>query len=257
MKKYLPSLLIFIHLITPVANAYRDQETGTFLTRDPAGFVDGPNQYCYVHNNPITKFDPHGLKAKGTNKKTADIVIKDLEKISSHKLQSDKKGNINLSQTANPKASKTLAGDKLVQRVIGSKRMMEFKLTNGGSTEEDKSPTKALNGKGSDVTVTYNPTATPAVLTVDPKTGKVTSQPTPSQIVLGHEMVHGDRSMRGKAIDYSKMSSHTYVNSAGKTVTQQVPTEELATVGLNYHTASDVTENQIRTEQKVNPRAAY
>ncbi|MES2569997.1 MAG: RHS repeat-associated core domain-containing protein [Verrucomicrobiota bacterium] len=27
---------------------YRDMETGTFLTRDPAGFVDGPNLYTYV-----------------------------------------------------------------------------------------------------------------------------------------------------------------------------------------------------------------
>ncbi len=32
-----------------------------FLTRDPAGFVDGPNLYAYVRNNPLTSFDPHGL----------------------------------------------------------------------------------------------------------------------------------------------------------------------------------------------------
>lgn len=43
------------------ANAYRDLETGTFLTRDPAGFVDGPNVYSYVRQNPWTKFDPQGL----------------------------------------------------------------------------------------------------------------------------------------------------------------------------------------------------
>jgi len=40
---------------------YRDPETGTFLTRDPAGFVDGPNLYAYVKQNPWTKFDPQGL----------------------------------------------------------------------------------------------------------------------------------------------------------------------------------------------------
>lgn len=33
-----------------------------FLTRDPAGFVDGPNEYCYVIQNPWTKFDPEGLQ---------------------------------------------------------------------------------------------------------------------------------------------------------------------------------------------------
>lgn len=40
---------------------YRDLETGTFLTQDPAGFVDGPNLYAYVVQNPWTKFDPEGL----------------------------------------------------------------------------------------------------------------------------------------------------------------------------------------------------
>ncbi len=40
---------------------YRDLETGTFLTRDPIGYGDGPNMYCYVHCNPITHFDAFGL----------------------------------------------------------------------------------------------------------------------------------------------------------------------------------------------------
>ncbi|MHA3770735.1 RHS repeat-associated core domain-containing protein [Verrucomicrobiota bacterium sgz303538] len=40
---------------------YRDLATGVFLTRDPAGFVDGPNLYSYVRQNPWSKFDPEGL----------------------------------------------------------------------------------------------------------------------------------------------------------------------------------------------------
>jgi RHS repeat-associated protein len=40
---------------------YRDLEAGIFLTRDPAGFVDGPNTYTYVRQNPWTSFDPLGL----------------------------------------------------------------------------------------------------------------------------------------------------------------------------------------------------
>jgi len=40
---------------------YRDLETGVFLSRDPAGFVDGPNVYTYVQQNPWTKCDPEGL----------------------------------------------------------------------------------------------------------------------------------------------------------------------------------------------------
>jgi RHS repeat-associated protein len=40
---------------------YRDLDTGMFINRDPAGFVDGPNLYTYVVQNPWTHFDPEGL----------------------------------------------------------------------------------------------------------------------------------------------------------------------------------------------------
>lgn len=40
---------------------YRDLEAGIFITRDPAGFVDGPNVYTYVRQNPWSAFDPYGL----------------------------------------------------------------------------------------------------------------------------------------------------------------------------------------------------
>ncbi len=40
---------------------YRDLEAGVFISRDPLGFVDGPNVYTYVRQNPWSKFDPEGL----------------------------------------------------------------------------------------------------------------------------------------------------------------------------------------------------
>lgn len=43
---------------------YRDIETGVWLSRDPAGFVDGPNLYAYVMQNPWTAWDPDGLAAR-------------------------------------------------------------------------------------------------------------------------------------------------------------------------------------------------
>jgi RHS repeat-associated protein len=48
---------------------YRDLDTGMFISRDPAGFVDGPNLYTYVVQNPWTKFDPEGLNAADENSK--------------------------------------------------------------------------------------------------------------------------------------------------------------------------------------------
>lgn len=54
------------------ALAYRDLDTGTFMTKDPAGFVDGPNLYTYVKQNPWTKFDPEGLSGELTIETQAD-----------------------------------------------------------------------------------------------------------------------------------------------------------------------------------------
>jgi hypothetical protein len=61
MKKLLLAILFLAGAIP--ASAYSDIEDGVrvFLTRDPAGFVDGPNLYTYVNQNPWTHFDPEGL----------------------------------------------------------------------------------------------------------------------------------------------------------------------------------------------------
>jgi len=40
---------------------YRDLFSGRFLTRDPAGYIDGTNEFNYVRDNPWTKWDPEGL----------------------------------------------------------------------------------------------------------------------------------------------------------------------------------------------------
>jgi RHS repeat-associated protein len=53
---------------------YRDIETGVWLSRDPAGFVDGPNLYAYVMQNPWSKFDPLGLAA-GEPYQTFDAAL--------------------------------------------------------------------------------------------------------------------------------------------------------------------------------------
>ena len=59
---------------------YRDLETGAFITRDPLGFVDGPNMYTYVVQNPWSKFDPKGLSKKDLipkpKSKVKDVVQK-------------------------------------------------------------------------------------------------------------------------------------------------------------------------------------
>ena len=65
----MPQITIFLilllgFLLPSPCYAYRDLETGVFISRDPAGMADGPNLYTYVHQNPWTKLDPEGLSAE-------------------------------------------------------------------------------------------------------------------------------------------------------------------------------------------------
>ncbi len=48
-------------------NRYHSPALGRFLTRDPAGFVDGPNLYAYVRSNPLAFVDPWGLAARDSD----------------------------------------------------------------------------------------------------------------------------------------------------------------------------------------------
>ena len=43
---------------------YYDPGLGRFLTRDPAGYPDGPNNYLYCMNSPVNKLDPQGLASR-------------------------------------------------------------------------------------------------------------------------------------------------------------------------------------------------
>jgi RHS repeat-associated protein len=53
---------------------YRDPVIGTFITRDPIGFIDGPNMYTYVRQNPWTHFDPEGLELIYLDPTVKDVV---------------------------------------------------------------------------------------------------------------------------------------------------------------------------------------
>ena len=43
---------------------YYDAFIGRFISRDPMGFIDGPNQYFYCMNNPLGYIDPFGTNKR-------------------------------------------------------------------------------------------------------------------------------------------------------------------------------------------------
>ena len=54
---------------------YRDLEAGVFISRDPLGFVDGPNVYTYVRQNPWSSFDPTGLSERSLGQQIKDSIV--------------------------------------------------------------------------------------------------------------------------------------------------------------------------------------
>lgn len=61
-----------------------------------------------------------------------------------------------------------------------------------GNFETDDNPTNAINGKGSNVNVHFNPESNPDIPTLNRKTGRVSNKKRPSQVRLAHEMIHGE-----------------------------------------------------------------
>jgi NleD-like pathogen effector protein (putative zinc metallopeptidase) len=151
-------------------------------------------------------------------------------------------------------------GTELIRRMRKSSQTVTIDMATAGSgnSETDVNPQTAINGTGSDANVYFDPTSNPSIPTKNPTTGNVTPQTgRPNQIGLGHELVHAERSMRGAAINYSTPGTFSYKNATGTTVSQTVPQEELAAVGLQHNATNDITENNLRNEQGVDERGAY
>lgn len=74
-------------------------------------------------------------------------------------------------------------------------------------------------------------------------------------IVIGHEMIHGNRSMNGVASYEKDFTSYIYKDKDGALYKTRERTEELHTVGIsgNY----EYTENKLRKEQGYNQRIQY
>lgn len=56
-REYEPELDLYYY-----RSRYYDAKIGQFTSRDPLLYVDGPNPYSYVNNNPVNFIDPWGLE---------------------------------------------------------------------------------------------------------------------------------------------------------------------------------------------------
>src|SRR5690554_4858147 len=249
---------------------YYNPRVSNWLSVDPhAENYYNISPYAYVANNPIMFIDPDGrdiVLPKGTSTKNIYLVLGNLQKLTNDKLvystQKDGTIRIRIASLAKSGTENKVAGTNLIRRLNSSDKVTTIEIGTGGNSARPDSRTasgktdwtKSTDGTGDNVTVNFNPSSDPLIKTVDPKTGNVVGAKRPSQVGLAHELIHADHITSGD-VDFTK-TNHTYQTANG-TVTQTKPNEELRTVGLQGVKKRDITENQIREEQKQNPRGAY
>ncbi len=214
--------------------------------------------YVYCNNNAVNAIDPDGRKIVIVGDRQQRIsVLGQLQKLTNDKLGVRRSDGmvIILSRGTRNRDKKLVNGTRLVSELINHERSMDIRPSADNSREHDRYQMDALNGKGTDVSIYYNMRQNPTVFTRNPKTGKIKEEAIPSHIVLGHELIHGHRSMNGKAVYWENRSDYTYKTENGNIMKTEAETEELETVGIRGNYTH--TENKLRKEQDLNKRIEY
>jgi len=256
---------------------YLNTSTGRFIGIDP--IMDGLNWYVYAANNPLMFIDPSGLIIKlcsSNSDDENDRIMKELNKLTNHTLKLRDDGTVYIGTRVTRRRDLTLKnGNALVERMISSSHTatIEFTSTRGNSCRYMGYSTQGYlqangNGTGVSSTVFFNPSVGADVpVTVPTRYSNFTEmRETPLHIILGHELIHADRFMRGRSLvnlKFGKEVSHTYRLTTGMfsttKVTQTVLMDELVAIGIKTHgpRRGDITENMLRREHNLWERVGY
>ena len=213
--------------------------------------------YVYCANNPVKYVDPDGREIViSGNRQQRVEVLGYLQSLTNDKLGVKQDGHVViLSSQCKNLDTKLEVGTSLVSSMLSNEHTATISLESGRNKSTDKFRRDASNGKGTDVYISFNPNRKSTVLTKDRRTGKSVTQIVPKGIILGHELIHGYRSMNGEASDNDCKTTYTYKDSNGDTYKTVEKTEELETVGIigTYK----YTENKLRKEHGYNKRIEY
>ena len=237
---------------------YYAPRIGIWLSPDPLQLkYPHVSSYAYCMGNPVNYIDDIGEKiVLAGNRQQRMTVLTYMQKLTNDKLGVGKDGTVYILQKGVRNTNKYLnVGTNLIADIIANERTMTIiNNKNEVNSEVDRIDINAYNGVGTDVYVIFNDLYDPLIPTRDTNALLVSDKKRPKEIGLGHELIHGIRSMEGKAVKNTIKGIYSYKTVKGSNK-QVERLEELETVGLKGRFR--YTENMLRKEQGLEQRGAY
>ena len=229
------------------------------MTMDPlAEKYYNVSPYNYCAGDPVNKFDPDGrdIVISGNRQQRLE-VLRYMQALTNDKLGVKQNGQVVILSSNSRNLNKELkVGTGIISSMISNKEHTANISLGEKNRNHSIFRRDASNGKGTDVEISFNPLKDVSVLTKDEKTGKSVYENMSPAMVLGHELVHGNRAMNGKAAPDESKSSYIFKDTNGDYYqVKNVPTEELETVGISGD--DKFTENKLRKEHNLNQRIEY
>ena len=229
---------------------YYQPSVGRFITRDTyTGESDEPlslHLYTYCENDGVNAWDPSGHKIKLATKSKKKILTT-LYKLTGNKLKIMNKGHykgyVLFKKAAFSPPLKYPKSMDLVISIMTSNKICKITYdTKKVYYTKCKNIENASNGKGTSVTINFNPKQNVSVLTCvyNKKEGRYENKmkKVPAYIALGHELIHA------------------YIDFDGSNVGVGTYSNEYKTVGLSKENYP-FTENELREEHGLGRRLEY
>ena len=253
---------------------YYSPSLGRFTTEDPA--KDGDNWYSYCAGNPVNGWDPSGLALIISDiEDENDSRLSDLRKLTSDNL----KVNYDTGEISYIEGEKIdlPTGTDLVRDLINSDinitirkfdRVADKEYTRNGITNYSYD----RQGNCVSMIIFYDPNGGTSKISYDPVTVTSSNVSCPSEILLGHELVHAVRVIRGEHVLPLQNGYYSMIYSRDTIIHTFAEREELETTGISYAKFDEndkfdrivysqnefkYTENALRVEAGLPVRSVY
>lgn len=259
---------------------YYSSPTGRFISPDPLYYTASRpgdpqqfNLYVYVRNNPLKLVDPDGKDEQIVAKTPEDLKATEAElRRLAPGTRVDAKGKIHKPGFFRRLANRLTGhgkGTALISRIVDSKNTTVISVRQGTGAAHTIYPEEGTKGRdecGCTSLIEFDPTFKDSNNLSEERTrdaGGSTTDTSPIHaspfelaISLGHELIHADHFNRNGAFD-STPDIHAF-KEGGASYQERVERGEFRAVGFSGFTkSSDITENQLRRELNIAPRAAY